>query len=159
VCYSLSEMAEYFVNGREVHKFRGHAIQPSPEEVSRRRGTPEQRESERRAYFAEKIAERAPAWQRPREINNLPPSELLRNRPEVIAAYRSMPYKEYLLTDWWKKVKRAAIIRAGYQCEECKERRPLDVHHLTYERLGTEADADLQALCRFCHDLAHIRTS
>ena len=31
----------------------------------------------------------------------------------------------------------------------------LDVHHLTYERLGREKDEDLRVLCRACHGDEH----
>lgn len=86
------------------------------------------------------------------------PENLLRNRPEVIAKYRAMPYEEYLRTEWWQKIKKAALRRAGFCCQICGARdKPLQVHHLTYERLGTEADKDLQSLCRDCHKVSHNR--
>src|SRR5689334_9634775 len=103
-------------------------IQPSHEARElreRRRGTPEQREAEMRAYFAEKAAEKVPEWKAPRELRNIPLAPLQRNRPEIIAAYRAMPYKEYLKTAWWNKIRKAAIWRAGGKCEDCKESKPL----------------------------------
>ncbi len=32
---------------------------------------------------------------------------------------------------------------------------PLDLHHLTYERLGREKPGDIVPVCRSCHDLIH----
>lgn len=84
--------------------------------------------------------------------------EGLRNRPDVIQAYRAMPYREYLQTEWWKRIKKAAIRRANFACQRCHKRAPLDVHHKTYDRLGTEHDQDLEALCRDCHNIEHTRT-
>lgn len=36
-----------------------------------------------------------------------------------------------------------------------RQQKRLDVHHLTYERFGKELLADLQILCRKCHDEVH----
>lgn len=61
----------------------------------------------------------------------------------------------YLRSEHWKTVSAAARARADHRCEECGHGGRLDVHHLTYERLGAEDPADLRALCRTCHDRAH----
>jgi len=52
-------------------------------------------------------------------------------------------------------VKRAkAIAFHGTVCRECgnETHGVLDVHHLTYERLGNESMADLAIVCRPCHE-------
>jgi 5-methylcytosine-specific restriction endonuclease McrA len=72
-----------------------------------------------------------------------------------IAALRRLPYPEYLLTRHWERKRRLAIERAGYRCEKCGFRYFLEVHHLTYERLGCEQPEDLMALCRTCHRGQH----
>lgn len=64
-------------------------------------------------------------------------------------------YAEYLKSDHWQEVRKAALKRANYRCQVCNESVPLDVHHRTYERLGKEDDADVIALCRKCHGLFH----
>lgn len=69
----------------------------------------------------------------------------------------TMPYTDYLKTDEWQEKRRAALLNAGYRCELCHERKPLDVHHLTYDRRGYERPSDLQALCRDCHEAEHFR--
>ena len=45
----------------------------------------------------------------------------------------------------------------GRRCERCKRRVwPLALHHKTYDRLGCEADEDLELLCDSCHEEADI---
>ncbi len=64
-------------------------------------------------------------------------------------------YKEYLDSEDWKKLKSKIIKRDGGVCQGCFESRPLDVHHLTYDRIGEELGTDLVSLCRYCHDKIH----
>lgn len=64
-------------------------------------------------------------------------------------------YRWYLGSAAWELQRVAALRRAGFRCARCQASVPLDVHHLTYERLGREAPADLVALCRRCHQAAH----
>jgi hypothetical protein len=40
-------------------------------------------------------------------------------------------------------------------CERCHEQGLVDVHHLSYRRLGEEPLTDLLGLCRDCHSAAH----
>lgn len=67
-----------------------------------------------------------------------------------------MPYAEYLQTPWWKVRRNRALSRVKYCCERCQVNRELQVHHTSYERLGQEADEDLQVLCRGCHLGHHV---
>ena len=62
---------------------------------------------------------------------------------------------EYLQSDHWRKVREAALNRAGHRCQVCNGTHILDVHHRTYERLGREEPGDLTVLCRRCHGLFH----
>lgn len=74
-------------------------------------------------------------------------------------------YTDYLKSRQWKNLRDRLIrYRALSHCELCSapaERgragRPigLNVHHLTYERLGHEHDEDLAVLCRSCHERLH----
>lgn len=64
-------------------------------------------------------------------------------------------YSAYLESDEWKERARRIMARARGLCEQCKRRRAVHVHHLTYERAGDEKDDDLQAVCFKCHDAAH----
>lgn len=64
-------------------------------------------------------------------------------------------YRSYLRSSHWRAVRLQAVQRAGHRCEECGVRGRLEVHHLTYERLGRERDTDIAALCPACHRKEH----
>lgn len=66
-------------------------------------------------------------------------------------AYRTL----YLRSRHWRRARQAAIQRTGGKCADCGSRQRLDVHHLTYARLGHESPGDLQVLCRYCHAERH----
>lgn len=63
-------------------------------------------------------------------------------------------YAEYLRSEHWRKVRNKALVRDGFRCAACGTNRNLEVHHLTYARLGNEDDLDLITLCRQHHGLA-----
>jgi hypothetical protein len=64
-------------------------------------------------------------------------------------------YEAYLKSDHWQRVRRLKFARNGARCEECGGRSRLEVHHLSYDRLGRERLEDLKVLCRACHASAH----
>jgi 5-methylcytosine-specific restriction endonuclease McrA len=71
------------------------------------------------------------------------------------AGYRS--YSDYLRSDHWADVKRryrASKLNKG-RCHSCREKKPCDLHHRTYKRLGEERLTDLFLLCRDCHSELH----
>lgn len=68
-------------------------------------------------------------------------------------------YSEYINGEVWR-LRRRAYLRDHPACAMCGipdrihvtvHGRHLDVHHLSYARLGEELDEDLMALCRSCH--------
>ena len=63
-------------------------------------------------------------------------------------------YQDFLLSDIWVE-KRDYVIKLRGCCEECESTKNLNVHHLTYERVGNEKGKDLKVLCRDCHDKVH----
>lgn len=69
----------------------------------------------------------------------------------------STRYADYLRSFEWRKTRNRALKRAGYSCQRCSARRDLQVHHLTYERLGREWDSDLEVVCRECHEGEHVQ--
>lgn len=72
------------------------------------------------------------------------------------ASLRRLPYRQYLLTYHWQRKRRAVLERSGRHCKRCwSEDRPLEVHHLSYDRLGCETEADLIVLCSVCHAKEH----
>lgn len=69
---------------------------------------------------------------------------------------KTMPYEDYLQTEWWKGVRRMALRRADNSCQLCNAKNvQLDVHHRTYERRGCERREDVIVLCRECHSKHH----
>jgi HNH endonuclease len=60
----------------------------------------------------------------------------------------------YLRSAHWRVRRARSIALAGGRCERCGKAGRLEVHHLTYARLGRERDRDLRALCHRCHRIA-----
>lgn len=78
------------------------------------------------------------------------------------AIKRRKRYKKYLSSATWRRIRKAALERAGYRCEKCGAERDdvrLEVHHLSYARCpGRELPEDLQVLCvKPCHREKHGR--
>lgn len=63
-------------------------------------------------------------------------------------------YEKYVKTDCFS-LRRIAYLKNHKWCEGCGQNIPLQLHHLTYERLGRELDKDLLALCERCHRTFH----
>lgn len=63
-------------------------------------------------------------------------------------------YAAYLASDRWAVTRLGALHRAGWRCR-CGSRSCLQVHHLTYARVGAELPDDLVVLCRNCHQRVH----
>ena len=61
-------------------------------------------------------------------------------------------YNQYLESCVWKERRAKVIYRAKGVCEACGEARPTEVHHLTYNHVGSEPLFDLVAVCHECHD-------
>src|SRR5687767_9857363 len=65
-------------------------------------------------------------------------------------------YRVYVMRSVaWKRKHGACLERAGNRCQVCRKAVAVQAHHLTYERLGDEADEDLQAVCVACHKHGH----
>lgn len=64
-------------------------------------------------------------------------------------------YKDYLKSPHWKRVLRILCTSSLYQrCLAC-DRGKYEIHHISYERLGSERWSDLIPLCRECHQEYH----
>lgn len=62
----------------------------------------------------------------------------------------------YLQSQQWKDIRKVILKRDNYTCRKCHEDNiPLEIHHITYARLGHEDYSDLVALCRTCHQSIH----
>jgi len=65
-------------------------------------------------------------------------------------------YRKYLQSDTWQKTREKAIEQADHRCELCGYGNGiLNVHHLSYERIGCEEPRDLRVLCKPCHARQH----
>ena len=68
---------------------------------------------------------------------------------------------KYIRSRAWARLRRLVLGRAGGRCESCGKiplvgfDGALQVHHITYERLGAEPLEDLVAVCAGCHLWAH----
>lgn len=64
-------------------------------------------------------------------------------------------YREYLASPEWHGKRLAALRRDGDQCRLCGRGERLNVHHLTYARIGKERLTDLRTVCEDCHSGLH----
>ncbi len=81
------------------------------------------------------------------------PKEQLARRPRPLGF--KPQYQRYINSDLWRRVRLWKIGLVGGKCEKCSSDVNLQVHHLTYDRLGAERAEDLQVLCKPCHERAH----
>jgi hypothetical protein len=66
-------------------------------------------------------------------------------------------YYEHLDSEKWRRLRQKVLARCKGICEGCGVNRAVQVHHLTYMRLGDEMLFDLAAVCMDCHDKIHGR--
>ena len=64
-------------------------------------------------------------------------------------------YQEYLQSREWKQKRSEVLFRDGHSCQLCGDEEDLQIHHLTYNRVGDEALFDLVTLCSHCHAKEH----
>jgi hypothetical protein len=83
------------------------------------------------------------------------------NRTPPRARGALLTYRDYLNAPEWRERREHRLELSGFRCEymtdggRCTETECLEVHHLRYDTLGREADADLRVLCARHHDLTH----
>jgi hypothetical protein len=70
------------------------------------------------------------------------------------ARWRSV-YEQHLASEKWRVLRRKVMARCKGMCEGCGEKPAVQVHHLTYERLGDEMLFDLVGICIPCHERIH----
>lgn len=59
-------------------------------------------------------------------------------------------YQVYLTQPHWQEIRKKMYSRYN-RCQMCKSKDKLNIHHLTYRRLGREQDEDLIVVCEYCH--------
>jgi len=78
--------------------------------------------------------------------------------PKNIFDERVKFYKRYIKSDAWKLKRLDAIKHHGQDCQQCGHFLPISmiqVHHITYKRLGKELMEDLMIVCKPCHEKIH----
>ncbi len=63
-------------------------------------------------------------------------------------------YEVYLATPHWKQTAARKRKATGFRCERCGSR-GYEIHHKHYRTLWREQGADLECLCRGCHEAHH----
>ena len=63
--------------------------------------------------------------------------------------------ENYRLSTEWLAIKRRIRERDGHECVICGRGDRLDIHHLHYDNVFHEEDADLVTLCHGCHKAIH----
>jgi len=64
-------------------------------------------------------------------------------------------YSEYLNTKHWVALRSKFKSKQVKECVMCGSIKNLNIHHMTYERLGNENFDDLVFLCKDCHTKLH----
>lgn len=69
-------------------------------------------------------------------------------------------YETYMKSHAWRRTRNRKLRIHGRFCNRCdpekkQHGKKIEVHHLTYERLGKERMSDLEVLCKECHDIEH----
>jgi 5-methylcytosine-specific restriction endonuclease McrA len=83
--------------------------------------------------------------------------ETNRRVESAITALQRLPYREYLRTAHWQRVRLLALERARHACALCPATDRLQVHHRSYARRGFEQPEDVIVLCDDCHARHHLR--
>lgn len=71
---------------------------------------------------------------------------------------KSMDYKEFLQTPYWKAIAERVKYKAKNKCQLCNGTEDLNVHHRSYENHGDELNhmEDLICICQSCHQKHHF---
>lgn len=64
-------------------------------------------------------------------------------------------YWDYLRSPHWIEFKRSYFKVHPRICEQCGSTEDIQLHHITYVRLGQERFADVTAKCGDCHNKKH----
>ena len=64
-------------------------------------------------------------------------------------------YRQYLRSAAWRRKRAAVILRAEGKCERCRRWPVVNVHHLSYARVGAEPLEHLLGVCSRCHKELH----
>lgn len=69
----------------------------------------------------------------------------------------NIKYLNYLKSAEWQEIRLHLIEKRNWTCERCgKQKKRLQIHHLTYDRLYNEKESDLMVVCPSCHHDIHF---
>jgi hypothetical protein len=70
---------------------------------------------------------------------------------------KGLTYRKFLLSDYWKEVRKEVLKRDNNECVVCHTNKRLCIHHITYKHHGFEHKhlSDLVTLCDSCHKSTH----
>ena len=89
------------------------------------------------------------------KIGHNHPLNDLKSDGDSIAMFMSAEDKKaYLQSAKWQRM-RSFKLTMNPVCECCGFGTTLEVHHITYKRLGNERPEDLAVVCRTCHQSIH----
>jgi 5-methylcytosine-specific restriction endonuclease McrA len=77
----------------------------------------------------------------------------------AVANVSYLPRQTYYASPEWHQRRALKLAEAGHRCQTCGTIGTLQVHHLTYRRLGRERRSDLRVLCCGCHSRVHGRNT
>lgn len=76
-------------------------------------------------------------------------------RDLILGKPKEFDYQEYLKSEKWQEIRAVKLKEAKNRCQVCNRAYRLQVHHRTYERIGSEDLSDLTVLCATCHSIFH----
>lgn len=109
--------------------------------------------SKKRRKKRERIQQEAGEKYRKMSLQYALRPEKVEQKP-VVSDERSR-YQRYIQSAEWRLFRMNLFAKRGARCETCGNVRNLQVHHLTYARLGKELDGDVRILCEPCHRKTH----
>ena len=72
---------------------------------------------------------------------------------------RLVSYESYIRSCAWQDKRKQRLAIDDFKCQMCGNKENLEVHHVTYDRLGNESMDDLITLCERCHTKVHSAQS
>lgn len=77
---------------------------------------------------------------------------------ELVKQVKGKSYREFLNSEYWKRVRAKVLKRDNYKCVICGSKFELQVHHDSYKNHFREHLhlGDLMTLCKCCHKEHHF---
>jgi len=76
------------------------------------------------------------------------------NNREIIS-FSHIEKRIYLASKRWQEKRQKILKRDDHICQGCGAKKRLEIHHISYRKLGHEPLKDLITLCRDCHQKQH----